>query len=65
MWLKLFWDLMAGYLYNYQTREFYNLSYAQEVPEGPARFGGLLINPSIWLSTPYLKRLSFMVSISI
>ncbi|KAG5000613.1 hypothetical protein JHK87_021685 [Glycine soja] len=28
-----------GYLYNYQTKEFYNLSYAQEVPEGPARFG--------------------------
>ncbi|KOM54064.1 hypothetical protein LR48_Vigan09g272300 [Vigna angularis] len=25
-----------GYLYNYQTKEFYNLSYAQEVPEGPA-----------------------------
>jgi len=46
-------DLMAGYLYNYQTKEFYNLSYAQEVPEGPARFGGLLIYPFFWLSTPY------------
>ncbi|RDY02822.1 hypothetical protein CR513_13673 [Mucuna pruriens] len=32
-----------GYLYNYQTREFYNLSYAQEVPEGPARFGDYLV----------------------
>lgn len=41
---------MAGYLYNYQTKEFYNLSYAQEVPEGPARFGGLLISSYIWLS---------------
>ncbi|XP_059431157.1 membralin-like protein At1g60995 [Corylus avellana] len=30
-----------GYLYNYQTKEFYNLSYAQVPPEGPARFGGL------------------------
>ncbi|XP_022984830.1 uncharacterized protein LOC111482996 isoform X2 [Cucurbita maxima] len=28
-----------GYLYNYQTKEFYNLSYAFEPPEGPARFG--------------------------
>ncbi|KAG4948205.1 hypothetical protein AAZX31_15G044100 [Glycine max] len=32
-----------GYLYNYQTKEFYNLSYAQEVPEGPARFGDYLV----------------------
>lgn len=32
----------AGYFYNYQTKEFYNLSYPQEPPEGPARFGGLL-----------------------
>ncbi|KAK7412056.1 hypothetical protein VNO78_03502 [Psophocarpus tetragonolobus] len=32
-----------GYLYNYQTREFYNLSYAQEAPEGPARFGEYLV----------------------
>ena len=39
---------MAGYLYNYQTKEFYNLSYAQEPPEGPARFGGLLIYPAIY-----------------
>uniref|UniRef100_A0A2P2LKC6 Membralin n=1 Tax=Rhizophora mucronata TaxID=61149 RepID=A0A2P2LKC6_RHIMU len=33
-----------GYLYNCQTKEFYNLSYAQEPLEGPARFGGLLLN---------------------
>ncbi|KAH9685623.1 Membralin-like protein [Citrus sinensis] len=30
-----------GYLYNCQTKEFYNLSYAQEPPEGPAKFGDL------------------------
>lgn len=30
----------AGYLYNFQTKEFHNLSYVQEPPEGPARFGG-------------------------
>jgi hypothetical protein len=30
-----------GYLYNYQTREFYNLSYSQELPDGSAHFGGL------------------------
>ena len=35
---ELVWD--SGYLYNFQTKEFYNLSYAQEPPEGPARFGG-------------------------
>ncbi|KAL7601690.1 hypothetical protein Lser_V15G23177 [Lactuca serriola] len=28
-----------GYLYNYQTKEFYNLTYAHEQPEGSARFG--------------------------
>ncbi|KAM3714667.1 hypothetical protein ACB098_01G354800 [Castanea mollissima] len=32
-----------GYLYNYQTKEFYNLSYAQLPPEGPARFGDYLV----------------------
>lgn len=32
-----------GYLYNYQTKEFYNLSYAHEQPEGPARFGDYLV----------------------
>ncbi|KAJ1435017.1 Membralin [Sesbania bispinosa] len=32
-----------GYLYNYQTKEFYNLSYAQEAPEGPARFGDYFV----------------------
>ncbi|KAK4254384.1 hypothetical protein QN277_009774 [Acacia crassicarpa] len=32
-----------GYLYNYQTKEFYNLSYAQAPPEGPARFGDYLV----------------------
>ncbi|KAJ0077838.1 hypothetical protein Patl1_36857 [Pistacia atlantica] len=30
------------YLFNYQTKEFYNLSYAHEPPEGPAKFGGLI-----------------------
>ena len=34
-------DCMAGYLYNYQTREFYNLSYAHEPSTGSATFGGL------------------------
>jgi len=38
---------MAGYLYNYQSKEFYNLSFAQEVPEVPAKFGGSLNCPSI------------------
>ncbi|XP_071696830.1 membralin-like protein At1g60995 isoform X2 [Rutidosis leptorrhynchoides] len=28
-----------GYLYNYQTKEFYNLTYSHEQPEGSARFG--------------------------
>ncbi|KAI3695650.1 hypothetical protein L1987_78649 [Smallanthus sonchifolius] len=28
-----------GYLFNYQTREFYNLTYAHEKPEGSANFG--------------------------
>ncbi|KAG2705353.1 hypothetical protein I3843_05G044800 [Carya illinoinensis] len=32
-----------GYFYNYQTKEFYNLSYPQEPPEGPARFGDYLV----------------------
>ncbi|CAI0470531.1 unnamed protein product [Linum tenue] len=32
-----------GYLYNFQTNEFYNLSYAQELPEGPAKFGDYLV----------------------
>ncbi|EOA34083.1 hypothetical protein CARUB_v10021584mg [Capsella rubella] len=32
-----------GYLYNYQTREFYNLSYSQELPEGSAQFGDYLV----------------------
>lgn len=35
----------AGYLYNYQTKEFYNLTYAHEQPEGSARFGGLPLLP--------------------
>lgn len=38
----MFWKFLAGYLYNFQTKEFYNLSYAHEPPQGPARFGGLL-----------------------
>ncbi|AES63270.1 putative membralin [Medicago truncatula] len=32
-----------GYLYNYQSKEFYNLSFAQEVPEVPAKFGDYLV----------------------
>ncbi|KAI3814352.1 hypothetical protein L1987_19105 [Smallanthus sonchifolius] len=28
-----------GYLFNYQTKEFYNLTYAHEKPEGSANFG--------------------------
>ncbi|XP_039157262.1 membralin-like protein At1g60995 isoform X2 [Eucalyptus grandis] len=32
-----------GYLYNYQTKEFFNLSYAHEPPEGPARFGDYFV----------------------
>ncbi|XP_059624507.1 membralin-like protein At1g60995 isoform X2 [Cornus florida] len=32
-----------GYLYNYQTKEFYNLTYAHEQPEGSARFGDYLV----------------------
>lgn len=45
LWMCLKSD--AGYLYNYQTKEFYNLTYAREQPEGSARFGGLL--PFIYL----------------
>ena len=30
----------AGYLYNFQTKELYDLSYGHE-PQGPTRFGGL------------------------
>ncbi|KAK4783808.1 hypothetical protein SAY86_018176 [Trapa natans] len=32
-----------GYLYNYQTKEFYNLSYVQEPPEGPAKLGDYFV----------------------
>ncbi|PNY16716.1 membralin, partial [Trifolium pratense] len=32
-----------GYLYNYQSKEFYNLSFALEVPEVPAKFGDYLV----------------------
>ncbi|KAF8390938.1 hypothetical protein HHK36_023238 [Tetracentron sinense] len=32
------WNFNAGYLYNYQTKEFYDLSYAHERAEGSARF---------------------------
>ncbi|XP_022763279.1 membralin-like [Durio zibethinus] len=32
-----------GYLYNFQTKEFYNLSHAQELPDGSARFGDYLV----------------------
>ncbi|KAG6789112.1 hypothetical protein POTOM_005198 [Populus tomentosa] len=42
-----------GYLYNFQTKEFYNLSYAQEPQEGPAKFGGLLTYHSIYLVVQY------------
>jgi hypothetical protein len=38
----MFWSLVccAGYLYNFQTKELYDLSYGHEPPEGPTRFGG-------------------------
>ncbi|KAL4308672.1 hypothetical protein GQ457_01G000640 [Hibiscus cannabinus] len=32
-----------GYLYNFQTKEFYNLSYSQELPVGSARLGDYLV----------------------
>lgn len=32
-----------GYLYNYQTKEFYNLSYAHEPSKGSATFGDYLV----------------------
>ncbi|XP_007042242.2 PREDICTED: uncharacterized protein LOC18607812 [Theobroma cacao] len=32
-----------GYLYNFQTKEFYNLSYAQELPDGTARLEDYLV----------------------
>ncbi|KAJ7946615.1 putative Membralin [Quillaja saponaria] len=32
-----------GYLYNFQTNEFYNLSYPHEPTEGPARLGDYLV----------------------
>ncbi|KAE8703144.1 putative HSP40/DnaJ peptide-binding protein [Hibiscus syriacus] len=32
-----------GYLYNFQTKEFYNLSYAQELPDGSTRLGDYLV----------------------
>ncbi|KAG5610199.1 hypothetical protein H5410_021480 [Solanum commersonii] len=31
------------YLYNHQTKEFYNLTYAHEQPESSARFGDYLV----------------------
>ncbi|KAM2068191.1 hypothetical protein ACFX1T_044426 [Malus domestica] len=40
-----------GYLYNFQTKEFFNISYAQEPPQGPARFGGLF---DVCLLFPFL-----------
>ncbi|CAM8904185.1 unnamed protein product [Rhodiola kirilowii] len=32
-----------GYLFNFQTKEIYNLSYVHELPEGPMRFGDYLV----------------------
>ncbi|KAI4296238.1 hypothetical protein L6164_036212 [Bauhinia variegata] len=32
-----------GYLYNHQSKEFYNLSYARGPPEGPEKFGEYLV----------------------
>ncbi|XP_073316831.1 membralin-like protein At1g60995 [Primulina huaijiensis] len=32
-----------GYLYNYQTKEFYNLTYAHEQPESSAKFGDYIV----------------------
>ncbi|CDP12573.1 unnamed protein product [Coffea canephora] len=32
-----------GYIYNYQTNEFYNLTYAHKQPESSARFGDYLV----------------------
>ncbi|XP_010923757.1 membralin-like protein At1g60995 isoform X2 [Elaeis guineensis] len=32
-----------GYLYNFQTKEFYDLSYGHELEEGPARFGDYFV----------------------
>ncbi|XP_042027922.1 membralin-like protein At1g60995 isoform X1 [Salvia splendens] len=32
-----------GYLFNYQTKEFYNLTYAHEQPESSAKFGDYLV----------------------
>ncbi|KAI8556823.1 hypothetical protein RHMOL_Rhmol05G0285500 [Rhododendron molle] len=32
-----------GFLYNYQTKEFYNLTYAHEQPESSAKFGDYLV----------------------
>ncbi|EYU31215.1 hypothetical protein ABFS82_08G244300 [Erythranthe guttata] len=32
-----------GYLYNYQTKEFYNLTYAHQQPESSAKFGDYLV----------------------
>ncbi|KAI5448258.1 hypothetical protein KIW84_015618 [Lathyrus oleraceus] len=34
---------MAGYLYNYQSKEFFNLSFALEIPEVPDKFGDYLV----------------------
>lgn len=51
--LIMLWYFISGYLYNFQTKEFYNLSYAQEPQEGPAKFGGLLTYHSIYLVVQY------------
>ncbi|KAL3818767.1 hypothetical protein ACJIZ3_004672 [Penstemon smallii] len=32
-----------GYLYNYQTKEYYNLTYAHEQPQSAAKFGDYLV----------------------
>ncbi|KAK4486027.1 hypothetical protein RD792_008689 [Penstemon davidsonii] len=52
----------AGYLYNYQTKEFYNLTYAHEQPQSAAKFGGAftvrkqeLRTGVVWESTTVVK----------
>lgn len=48
--LQQYMLLYAGYLYNFQTKEFYDLSYGHEPATAP-RFGGLLNYQYLWRIT--------------
>ncbi|ONM27017.1 hypothetical protein ZEAMMB73_Zm00001d007513 [Zea mays] len=58
-----------GYLYNFEMKELYGLSYRHETPEGPTRFGeGMLTpldpNPLFTPNLSHLEHLLFLRFIS-